>query len=195
MLHLSTPEPPHRAVSRCEVGPAALSLKPQILATRDGTGDPRAVDAAFRDGWGRPSDSALIFAATAEGQLLGFIRLDATARAIGETPRPVCIEEIWVSEAMRGRGLGRLLLAYVLAVSEQNGWGALEAEVPGDAPAAARLFRDAGFTQARQTLRLGTPPETTSGAAWLAHLWQTAPPLPIYAAGGGVLLLMAGLLL
>lgn len=190
MLHMSTPEPPHRAVSRCEVGPASLALKPQILAARDAG----ALDAAFRDGWGRPSDSPLIFAATADGRLLGFIRLDAAARATGEAPRPVRIEDLWVAESMRGRGLGRLLLAYVLAVSEQNGWGALEAEVPGDAPAAARLFRDAGFTQQRQTLRLGAPPGQMSTAARLSHLWQTAPPLPIYAGGGG-LLLLAGLLL
>lgn len=195
MLHVSKPEPPHRAVSRCEVGPAGLALKPQVLAAQGADRDPRAIDAAFRDGWGRPSDSPLIFAATADGRLLGFIRLDAAARATGEAPRPVRIEDLWVTETMRGRGLGRLLLAYVLAFSEQNGWGALEAEVPGDAPGAARLFQDAGFARQRQTLRFGSLPGQMSAAARLAHLWQTAPPLPIYAGGGGLLLMLAVILL
>jgi len=189
MLHLSTPEPPHRAVSRCEVGPAPLSLKPQILAA--GAADPRALDAAFRDGWGRATDSPILFAATAGGRLLGYIRLSAAARASGALPRPVRIEEVWVTGDMRGRGLGRLLLAYVLALSEQAGWGALEAEVPGDAAEALRLFRDAGFRERRVTLRLGAPTERPSAAAWLSHLWQTAPPLPIYAGGGGLLLVLA----
>jgi GNAT superfamily N-acetyltransferase len=193
MLHLSSPQPPHHAVNRCEVGPASLALKPQILAVRGAQTDARDLDAAFRDGWGRPSDSPLIFAATAEGRLLGFIRLDSAARATGTAPRPVRIEDLWVADAMRRRGLGRLLLAYVLAVSQQNGWGALEADVPGDASQAARLFRDAGFVQQRQTLRLGTTPGEMTTAARLAHLWQTAPPLPIYAGGGGLLLLLAGL--
>ncbi|WP_185020805.1 GNAT family N-acetyltransferase [Histidinibacterium lentulum] len=193
MLHMSTPEPPHRAVSRCEVGPAPLALKPQILAA--GAGDPRALEAAFRDGWGRASDSPLLFAATAEGRLLGYIRLSAAARASGAVPRPVRIEEIWVTAEMRGRGLGRLLLAYVLAVSERAGWGALEAEVPGEATGTLRLFRDAGFRERRVVLRLGAPPDRPSAAAWLAHLWQTAPPLPIYAGCGGLLLALLLVLL
>ncbi len=160
---------------RCEVGPAGPDLMSEILSVTERTyaaqrgrlpfafpenGHERgqsAVRAAFRDRLGRLGPSPLIFAATARpsGALLGYIRLDEAGRPGGAAHPAVAIEDLWVAPPMRGRGIGRLLVAYVMALAERRGWDNLSALVWHGDDAMQEVFADAGFAPQSHVWRFG----------------------------------------
>ncbi|MGM1028718.1 MAG: ribosomal protein S18-alanine N-acetyltransferase [Actinomycetota bacterium] len=85
--------------------------------------------------WGR-----YIIAVDGEGRALGYAGL----RAVGVEGD---VQTIAVAEAARGRGIGRALLAELLAEAERRGVRELFLEVRADNPAARALYESVGFRE------------------------------------------------
>jgi len=67
------------------------------------------------------------------------------------------LDELYVSESMRGKGIGTAALAFVQASCEQLGISKLQLEVKQDNPVAIALYRRNGFQpQDRQLLLWNT---------------------------------------
>ena len=132
-------------------------------------GRPAPEDSAFR---------ARIRTAHRDGALLGYVFViweraeDGTANAL--------VADIAVTEAARGQGIARRLLADLQTRMEEAGWASLQADVWRGNPASEALFRGAGFETERVTYRFGTPvarppaPPGRAASAISGRLWWAA---------------------
>jgi len=69
------------------------------------------------------------------------------------------IDEFWVREAVRGRGMGTEVLGALIKTLHQAGVMALHLEVSASNDSAARIYRRAGFEKRPYSLMTWTPKE------------------------------------
>jgi RimJ/RimL family protein N-acetyltransferase len=111
----------------------------------------RSLQAALVRGW--PSSGGAVWVADRGGELCGSLGLTDEGSALGRVRWFVFAPEL------RGRGLGRSLVAELLAQARAAGLQRLELETFSDLTAAARLYLEAGFRleSQRETDQWGPP--------------------------------------
>jgi GNAT superfamily N-acetyltransferase len=139
---------------------AAISDVPLLLTffreLAEYEGQPRAVvlneETLARDGFGaQPKFSSLI--AEWNGQAIGyalFFRFYSTWKGSG-----IFLEDLFVREAFRGRGIGRALLSQVARIARQEGCHGIRWEVLGCNESAIKFYKSLGgefFDEWRQVL-------------------------------------------
>jgi GNAT superfamily N-acetyltransferase len=68
------------------------------------------------------------------------------------------LEDLYVTEPVRGRGVGRRLMARLAAIAVERGWGRIDFQVLDWNPA-RRFYRGLGMQHIRQWLRYGADDE------------------------------------
>ncbi|WP_224814102.1 GNAT family N-acetyltransferase [Hasllibacter sp. MH4015] len=110
---------------------------------------------AFRDAKGQPvNQSENLFVADAEGQIVGYVLLSWHLRRDAEAYHKGSVNDIWVHEDWRGKGIAMELLETAKAEAEARDWHDLTAQVWDGAPS-ADLFARAGFTPRSTIWRFG----------------------------------------
>jgi GNAT superfamily N-acetyltransferase len=90
-----------------------------------------------------PSDDGLLLGATDGGELLGYACLYWTFSSLSAT-ETVLMNDLFVSEAARGRGVGRALIEASAAVARERGASQLEWVTAPDNLTAQRLYDSTG---------------------------------------------------
>lgn len=113
---------------------------------------PTAAEAVAASVAGTLGDPArgFILAATVDGVVEG-VAYVSFARPLEHAGEVAWLEELYVSPAQRGLGMGRQLVAEVTARAEARGCGSVELEVEADHARAAHLYEREGFRPMRRT--------------------------------------------
>ncbi len=85
------------------------------------------------------------------GQAVGYLVI-TLGYSIEYEGRDGFIDELYLEPDVRGRGLGRMLVAFALSQAAELGIGTLHLEVEYDNERACRLYRDAGFEETGRRL-------------------------------------------
>jgi len=154
-----------------------------------------AIDFSFtRNGWG-VKESPNIFAAYLGETFTGYIQLSTWADDDPQLERYVSVDDIFILQEYRGRGLGAALLAHVKDMARARGWGNLTATVWAWNAASAGLFEREGFVEQSTTYRFGpegpardivAPP----GLGWRIHATDFLLKVLAIVGGGAVMLLI-----
>jgi GNAT superfamily N-acetyltransferase len=97
----------------------------------------RNIEAARERGW--PNVREAVWLIDDERELAGSLGLTSDSDEVGRVRWFVLAPEL------RGRGLGRSLVAELIAEARANGYTRLELDTFSDLTSAARIYRDAGF--------------------------------------------------
>jgi ribosomal protein S18 acetylase RimI-like enzyme len=97
----------------------------------------RGLDAAVSSGW--PERGGGVWLVERDGPLLGALGLTDEGRGAGR------VRWLVLDPALRGRGMGRQLVAEAVDEARTAGMRVLTLETFSDLRAAARIYRDAGF--------------------------------------------------
>lgn len=119
----------------------------------------------YLEGWGRRGDAGVI-AVSEDGRRLGatWYRLfPADDAGYGFVASDIPELSIGVRASERGKGIGQALLAALLALARDEGYGAVSLSVDRQNPA-RRLYERAGFREA------GVSPETDTSVTMIAML-------------------------
>ena len=87
---------------------------------------------------------AFCLVAEEEGALLGFLTASAIIHPSWQWPMGE-IEELYVRQAMRRRGIGRLLVEHAISELLQRGVGRIDAKVEYEDPQALAFWRNTGW--------------------------------------------------
>jgi GNAT superfamily N-acetyltransferase len=93
--------------------------------------------AAMSRGW--PADGGAVWLAERDGRVAGSMALTVEGEALGQ------VRWVVFEPALRGHGLGRSLLAELVATARDSGMSKLQLQTFSALQAAAHLYRDAGF--------------------------------------------------
>jgi L-amino acid N-acyltransferase YncA len=115
-----------------------------------------AYDYAFLDQDGQPiAQSATMFTARWDGEMVGYVCLSAHAKFSAQTYGNVEVEDIFVRPDKRGQGIAAMLLKHVIKQRDASDWDNLNATVWSGNAASDALFQRAGFTPKYTTYRSG----------------------------------------
>ena len=130
--------------------PAVAAIFAEGIATGDATFETTVP--AWED-WDQRHLPAHRFVAELDGEVAGWIAVvpyssRAAYRGVGE-------ESVYVAERARGRGVGRALLAALIAGADEGGLWTLQAGVFRENEASLALHRSAGFREVGVRERIG----------------------------------------
>jgi len=132
--------------------PAVRHIYAQGIATGDATLEREAPDSDHFDR-SHPQECRFVARDGSSGEVLGWTALGHySARKVYSG---VAWESVYVGEAARGRGVGRALLAELIAASEVAGYWTLFAGVMAENAASLALHEAAGFRRIGIQHRLG----------------------------------------
>ena len=106
-----------------------------------------------RDGERSPAQDVPRLMAQQGARVLGWAALSLVSRR--HVYRGVAELTVYVAEAARGRGLGRMLLEALIAESERNGIWTLQASIFPENVASVELHRRCGFRKVGRRERIG----------------------------------------
>lgn len=133
--------------------PAVATIYGEGIATNDATLE-REVPSW--GAWDAGHRAACRFVAIRDGEILGWIALsDYSSRGVY---RGVAWESVYVTERARGTGVGRALLAHLIAASETAGVWTLLAGIQVENVASLALHERAGFRRIGVQERVGRDP-------------------------------------
>ncbi len=115
----------------------------------------RNVELAFLDGRRELPESPNAFVAMAGEAFAGYVLLSAWARPSAPPMPYVCIEDVYVAEDFRRRGIGTMLVDHVKRLAVERDWDDLTATVWDWNAGSEALFRGSGFTRQSTTYRFG----------------------------------------
>jgi ribosomal protein S18 acetylase RimI-like enzyme len=100
--------------------------------------EPNGLDADAME-FGRADDAAAEFVAECDGRVVGSIALRDCGDGTGH------ISKLFVDQAMRGKGIGRTLLAQAVEEARRRGLRTLDLETRAQFEAAVRLYESTGW--------------------------------------------------
>ncbi|MEP1538910.1 MAG: N-acetyltransferase [Paracoccaceae bacterium] len=149
-------------------------------------------DSLFRDGKKTRQESPNLLVAMSQDQFAGYVLLMPNIPADFEESANATIFDICVRPEFRGQGAARALLDHVIALSQQQDWDNLDAQVWVGNVGSDRLFQSAGFTPQSTTYRIGPnrkardirlrdiqPPPSPSRWTWLITWWPALIAIPV----------------
>lgn len=133
--------------------PTVAAIYGEGIATNDATLEREVPSWAA---WNAGHRRECRFVATLDGDVVGWIALsDYSAR---DVYRGVAWESVYVAERARGTGVGRALLAHLIAASEAAGVWTLLAGVQIENVASLALHERSGFRRIGVQVRVGRDP-------------------------------------
>lgn len=98
------------------------------------------------------SSDEMVYVAVVDGRVAGYARAAMREYPLLAKPRLAVVTELYVLPAYRGRGIGRLLIAEIMAEAGRRGAHAVAAEVPSRNMVALNIYREQGFREHMKTL-------------------------------------------
>lgn len=98
------------------------------------------------------SNDEIVYVAVVDGRVAGYARAMIREYPLLAKPRLAVVTELYVLPAYRGRGIGRLLIAEIMAEARRRGAHAVAAEVPSRNMVALNIYREQGFRDHMKTL-------------------------------------------
>ena len=131
------------------------------------------IEQRFRDAKGGVLQSSpTIFVAKVDGDLAGYYRLSHIPKDDGFSYYSVDLEDIYVVEAFRGKGIGAALLGHAKGQLKDGDWDRLNATVADWNTGSRALFENGGFTVKSRALSFGPDrpqrnlPDTKTQSRW-----------------------------
>jgi GNAT superfamily N-acetyltransferase len=140
----------HDVVVRRDLGPgdvdAIVALHNRVYRSEFGAGERwvqtirSTIERALQRGWPRESALGSVWLVERDGRLVGSLAL------VLECPRVGNLDWFVLDADLRGRGLGRRLIAELIAEARARGMEKLKVQTFDKLTAAARIYRAAGFS-------------------------------------------------
>jgi GNAT superfamily N-acetyltransferase len=134
-----------RIAELTDVGPCARLLNVLFSQEHEFMPDLKKQEAGLEMIIGNPSVGT-IFLCEEDGQVVGMVSaLNLVSTALGK--KVLMLEDMIVDPALRGRGIGAMLLEYVSRWACEHGYGRMTLLTDGDNCSAQRFYEEHGFSR------------------------------------------------